>query len=119
MELPDPCMSDQPSESRNYFIACYAVSLIQGQMILGTPIHHHTVANYLTAVYQLPESQKHQFDSKKDYIEIILSTLANYECIPNRRNMIIDGMIQWFINKAKPHSADSAMAAITDWIILR
>ena len=118
MELPDPGMPDQPSESRNYFLACYAVSLIQGQTILGTPIRHQTVVNYLTAAYQLLRGQNHPFDSKKDYVEIILSALANYECVPNRRNMITDGMVQWFINESRHHSADSAMASITDWIIL-
>ena len=32
--------------------------------------------------------------------------------------MITDGMVQWFIEEAKNHSADSAMVAITDRIIL-
>ena len=81
MELPDPGMPDQPSESRNYFLAWYAVSLIQGQTILGTPIRHQTVINYLTASYQLLRSRNHPFNSEKDYIEIILLALANYKSI--------------------------------------
>ena len=51
-------------------------------------------------------------------MEIILSTLSNYENVPNRRNMITDGMVQWFINAARNHSADNAIAAIPAWIIL-
>ena len=36
-------MKDQPPEARNYFIACYAVSLIQGESILGTLIRYQMV----------------------------------------------------------------------------
>ena len=118
MELTDPSMPAQPNESRNYFLACYAVSLIQGQTILGSPIRHQTVVNYLTAAYQLLRDRNRSFESKTDYIEIILSALANYECIPNRRNMITDGMVQWFIDESRAQGNDSALASITDWIIL-
>jgi hypothetical protein len=118
MELPDPSMPTQPSESRNYFLACYAVSLIQGQTILGSPIRHQTVVNYLKAAYILLRDRDLSFESEKDYIEIILSALANYECVPNRRNMITDGMVQWFIDESRTQGPDSALASITDWIIL-
>ena len=53
MQLADPCMPDQPKEAMHYFLAYYAVSLIQGQTIFGTPTHHLMVVNYLTAAYQL------------------------------------------------------------------
>ena len=118
MELPDPGMPNQSSESRNYFLACYAVSLIQGQTILGTTIRYQTVLNYLKAAYKLLRDREHSFDSERDYVEIILSALANYECIPNRRNMITDDMVQWFIDESRTQDPDSAMASITDWIIL-
>ena len=118
MEFLDPSMPVQPSESRNYFLACYAFSLIQGQTIMGTPIRHQTVVNYLKAAYKLLGDRNHPFESEKDYIEIILSALANYECIPNRRRMITDGMVQWFINESRTQGPDSALASITYWIIL-
>ena len=38
MHLDDPCMRRQPPEARNYFLACYAVSLVQGHTIKGTYI---------------------------------------------------------------------------------
>ena len=100
MGLPNPGIPDQPSKSRKYFLTCYAVSLIQGQTILGTPIHNQTVVNYLTTTYQLLQSQNHPFDSKKDCVEIILSALSNNKCVRNQRNMITDRMMQWFIDKA-------------------
>ena len=118
MELPDPGMPNQSNECRNYFLACYAVSLIQGQTILGTPIRYQTVLNYLKGAFKLLRDRKSSFESEKDYVGIILSALANYECVPNRRNMITDGMVQWLINASRTQGPDSAMVSITDWIIL-
>ena len=93
MQLPDPFMPDQPKKARNYFIACYTVSLIQDQTILGSPIHHQIVVNYLTAAHQLLRSWKLQLNSKEDYTKITLAVLKNYGCIPNRQNMITDSMV--------------------------
>ena len=118
MELPDSGMPNQSPESRNYFLACYAVSLIQGQTILGTTIRYQTVLNYLKAAYTLLRDRKYSFASERNYVDIILSALANYECIPNRRNMITDDMVRWFIDTSRTQAPDSAMASITDWIIL-
>ena len=112
MNLEDPGMPDQPKEARNYFLACYAVSLIQGQTILGTPSRHQTIVNYLTTAYTLLRDRNHPFDSKEDYIDIILSALKKYEVIPNRRNMITDEMVCWFIEQSIQHGPDSTMTAI-------
>ena len=111
-------MPTQPREARNYFLACYAVSLIQGGTILGIPIRHQTVVNYLTAAYKLFRDRTLRFDSKEDYVAIILTALNSYEDVADRRNMITDGMARWFVDQAKLDGPDSAMSAITDWIIL-
>ena len=118
MGLEDPGMPSQPKEARNYLLACYAVSLIQGGTILGTPIRHQTVVNYLTAAYKLLRDRKLRFDSKEDYVAIILKALNSYEDVADRRNMITDGMTRWFVDQSKLEGPDSAMSAITDWIIL-
>ena len=55
----------------------YNVSLIQGQTILGSPIRHQTMMNYLTTAYQLLTKHKLPFNSKQDYIKIIISALVN------------------------------------------
>ena len=49
MRLDDPIMTDLKPEARDYFLACYAVSLFQGETILGTPIKHDTIKQYLKA----------------------------------------------------------------------
>ena len=118
MQIDDPGMPTQPKEARNYLLACYAVSLIQGGTILGTPIRHQTVVNYLTAAYTLLRDRKLRFDSKEDYIATILTALNSYEDVADRRNMITDGMTRWFVDQSKKDGPDSAMSAITDWIIL-
>ena len=43
MGLDDPMMTDLKPEARDYFLACYIVSLVQGETILGTPIKHDTI----------------------------------------------------------------------------
>ena len=43
MGLADPCMARQPPEARNYFLACYAVSLVQGHTIKGSYTKHSTL----------------------------------------------------------------------------
>ena len=56
-------MTNEPQEARDYFLACYVVSLVQGETILGSPIKHATIKNYLKAVYELFAKDKLKFDS--------------------------------------------------------
>ena len=51
MHLDDPCTRSQPPEARNYFLACYAVSLVQGHTIKGTYIKYATVLQYMTQAH--------------------------------------------------------------------
>ena len=118
MKVRDPCMPEQPAAARNYFLACYAVSLIQGQTILGSPIRLQTVKNYLSAAYDLFRDRKIYFGSDEDYIHIILEALRDYESVPKRRHMISDGMMYWLQRQAERADSDSKLAAIVDWIIL-
>ena len=74
--------------------------------------------NYLNGAYKLLRDRTSSFKSEKDYVGIILSALANYKCIPNRQNMITDGMVQWLIDASCTQDPDSVMASITNWIIL-
>ena len=43
----DPCMARQPPEARNYFLACYAVSLVQGHTTKEAYIKHSTLKDYM------------------------------------------------------------------------
>ena len=46
MGQDNPVVADQPIEARDYFLACYAVSLLQNETILGTPTNYTTIKNY-------------------------------------------------------------------------
>jgi len=116
MHLLDPVMTSQPAEARDYFLACYAVSLVQGETIRGKLIRYSTIKNYLKAAYELFGNIT--YESGNTFVKIILDAVQNYETVPNRRRMITDGMMTWLIEKAARAGPDSAVSAIVDWIIL-
>ena len=120
MGQDDPCMPDKPVEARNYFLACYAVSLVQGESIRGKPLRSRTVKNYLSDAYKLFAARSLAFDSllTTNYVHTILHALSSYENVPNRREMITDGMMRWLLNESKRRHEDNELAAIVDWLIL-
>ena len=111
-------MIAQPPEARDYFLACYVVSLVQGETIQGKPIKHATIKNYLKAVYELFDHKGVIFYSTHEFVKIVLKALKDYEEVPNRRRMITDGMMQWLITQASRAGLDSPTQAIVDWILL-
>ena len=95
-------MEGKPVRSHNYFLACYMASLAQGDTILGGQIRSCTLRHYLSDARRL-------FDRRKiicycpddvDYADLIIKTVRDYESIPNRRNMITDGMMIWLQHAA-------------------
>ena len=118
MHLDDPCMRKQPSVARNYFLACYAVSLVQGHTIKGTYIKHATVLKYMAQAYAVFDKRGVSYESSINYIEIVLKAVKDYESVPNRRRMITDSMMEWLLAKAAKSPEDSATRAVVDWIIL-
>ena len=78
-------MPDLPCQARNFFLACFAVSLAQGQTIKGSIIRATTVKKYLNAAYLLFEKRKIPFRSmlETDYIEIITKALDDYDEVKN------------------------------------
>ena len=120
MELSDPCMPDKPIQAKNYFLACYLVSLVQGETILGGTIRSRTLRHYLSDAIKLFDarnSKVYHYDIT-NFIDIIIHTVSKYEKQPNRRNMISDSMMLWLLKKAKKADIDSDIAATVDWIIL-
>ena len=120
MAVGDCCMPSLPTHSVNYFLACYAISLIQGQTIKGEPIRNRTVRNYITDAYKLFDDRKVRDTPATgvNYVNLILTTHANYESVPRRRNMITDDMARWLLADAKCHSHNSLPSAIADWVLL-
>ena len=110
-------MGDQPPAAKDYFLACYTVSLVQGETILGIPIRHTTIKKYLTAAHNLFDKSV-AYESEHKFVEIILKSVKDYEDVPKRRRMITDKMMQWLITKAKQSGPDSSTRAIVDWILL-
>ena len=120
MDLEDACMPDQPTAARNYFLACYAVSLIQGDTIQGITIRSRTVKHYIAdakvlfSTRNIPTKDLHS----PDYLETILQAHKAYESVPNRRSMITDTMMIWLHEAAQKEGEDSELRAICDWLIL-
>ena len=118
MGLKDPCMEQQPPEARNYFLACYAVSLVQGHTIKGAYIKHSTLKEYIKEALIIFDDRGVSHSSKPDFLATINKAHSSYENVPNRRRMITDGMMEWFIKQAEKAQLDSELHAIVDWIIV-
>ena len=117
----DPCLKKQPANARNYFVACYLISLAQGETIQGSRIKLRTIRNYLTDVEGLFAATKTNLMIVEDinYIKIVLDAIKQYEKVPDRRYMIEDSMVIWLYKEAQKESnIDSGLSAIVDWIIL-
>ena len=86
-------MGDQPPAAKDYFLACYTASLVQGKTILGIPTRYTTIKKYLTAAYDLFDKSA-AYESEHKFVEIILKSVKDYEDTPKRRRMITDKMMQ-------------------------
>ena len=116
MCLDDPSMASQPSSARDYFLACYTVSLVQGETINGSLIKYTTITKYLDQAYTF--FGPHDYTSDNDFVGTVLKSVQSYEEVPKRRRMITDVMMQWLIEEASSEGADTPTRAIVDWIIL-
>ena len=82
MQLEDPCMGNQPLEAWNYFLACYAVSLVQGHTIKGTCMKHNMLKQYMKDTYNVFADRQVTHFSGPDYLLIIMKVHSNYESVP-------------------------------------
>lgn len=116
----DPCLAALPVESRNYFLAMYAISLIQGDTILGGAIRYRTLKHYITDAMTLFDALNLPIRNLQtiDHVKMVLDTVKKYESVPNRRNMITDSMMIWLQRKAASCNQDAEVFAMVDWIIL-
>ena len=107
-------MPDQSVEVRNFVLACYAVSLILGETILGTQIRAKTVQNYVDDAALLFRIRRLPWIPllSTDHVKLIITTLTKYESVPNRRNMISDAMMHHLQNQLSTVDQDSNFAAI-------
>ena len=112
----DPCMAQHPPDAQNYFLACFAVSLVQGETILQGTVRSVTVRGYIKAVASLFNDRQiaSPLFAEKDYVKIIIRALASYEGMEKRQNMMHDSMMVWMIKQAKHAPKDSLVPAIVD-----
>lgn len=113
-------MASAPLDARNYVLACYAISLIQGQTIHGGEVRHATLRGYINAVRDLHQDRKlpDPLSVEKDLVSPLLSAVQRYEAVPNRREMIHAKMMSHMLHTAKGQHEDSLESALLDWIIL-
>ena len=116
----DYCLASAPLEARNYVLACYAISLIQGNTILGGSVKHATLNGYIKAVVDMHTDR--QLTSprlvEKDLVSPLLDAVKRYESVPNRRDMIYDSMVSHMLQVTAGLQDDCLHSAILDWIIL-
>ena len=110
-------MEGKPPATRDYFLACYAVSLVQGETILGTPIRHSTIKLYLAAA-RLFFDRHAAPEADQQFVATILKSVKDYEDVPKRRRMITDKMMRWLVSQAALSDPHSSTCAIVDWILL-
>ena len=84
MGLADPCMVWQPLEARNYFLVCYAVSLVQGHTIKGAYIKHSTLKEYMKEALKAFGNRGISHCSEPDYLATLTKAHSDYKSVPNR-----------------------------------
>lgn len=78
--------NERDLQARNFIIACYAISLVQGETLLSRKIKHATLNRYITQAISchtdrnLPSLQS----AKVDYIKIVTDAVKKYKLVPNR-----------------------------------
>lgn len=128
MNIADPGNPVNPSlppDARalaiNFFLATWAVSLVQKDNILGLTLRSGTITQYLRAAAKLivargnPNPLEGQAGK---WTNLIISKLEKYEGIPDRREAFTDEMIDAFHKRATISQADDLAACLYDWIAL-
>ncbi len=118
--VTNPCLDLPTLTDQNYFLDCYAISLIQGKTISGIAVCSNTVKNYIHAACNLftDRGLPTPRSAKTNFIDIITRTLRNYKNIPKRCNMITNEMTLWMIKYVKTLPSSHPHGTIFNWIAL-
>jgi len=113
-------MADLPLQAQNYALACYAVSLAQGETLWGGLIRSRTLRNYIKSALSFwkRRSLPSPNGASYNYIELIIKTMEKFENIDERQYMIYDSMLEWLDTYCASLPPDSAERAALDWIKL-
>ena len=115
----DWCLASAFVEARHFVLACFTIHLIQGNTTLGGTIRHATLDGYVKAVVAMHTSRNlpSPLHVDKDLVGLLLKTIKRYERVPNRREMICDGMLAHLLHLATQQH-ETLDRAIIDWLIL-
>ena len=111
-------MPRSPPEDRNFFLACYAVSLAQGESLRNQTLRAATIKQYISAAGELLAARDCDYNCDPNPLGTILKALTSYDDIEDRRHMICDDMMHWLHEHTQNLDEDSVAAAIVDWIKL-
>ena len=118
--LKEPTAKHIPPAQSNFLLGCFAISLIQGDNILGLNLKSTTIKGYTSAAADLYEDRSlaNPFKIrtiKTNYPSIIIKALAKYEKIPDRREVITDSMFEYIDELAMLSDDDGLHSAFKDW----
>ena len=105
----------------NFFLATWAISLIQGENILGLQLRANTINLYLNAAANLITARGNPNPLDPDahkWTRFVIDKLTRYESVKNRREAFTDGMISEFHRRATTAMTDDISECIYDWIAL-
>jgi len=121
VHVQDPCLPSGCQQARNYFVACYLVSLILGNTIKSIQVKHRTLQKYIAEATKFYTDRKFpspQAGVKDDLVKPLLQAVKAYESQTNRKEMIYDNMLAHMLKTCSLAHPDSLDAALLDWIIL-
>ena len=117
-------MTSQTRIAKIGIIACYTVSLTQGQTLLCKSIRSSTVRRYINAISKFYADNDHQ-DPTKDangkpahQIQMVIQEQRRWETVPNRREPVTWEMVAHQQRLASPLPSTSLDAALADWLVV-
>lgn len=97
--------------------------MIKGDTILGQSIKSDTIKRYVSAAAELFTDRwgnmADPYECKtlrRNYPKILISALARYEKVPNRREIITHDMFEHIAKQADRAGPDSLVASFKDWL---
>ena len=126
MGLVDPTLAHYDIPSKNFLMACYAVSLTSNETIFCKTIKTSAVNLYLSdatklAIFKnLPDPTENQLNQKSSYIINVTNEHKRWESMPNRREPLTFSMVDFSFKTTLAISPDhnTLEAALTDWFII-
>lgn len=105
-------------------IACYAISLTQGQTLMCKSIRSTTVRRYINAISKFyadndqPDPTKDANGKSAHLIQMVIHEHHRWESVPNRREPVTWDMVAHQQSLVGQQSSTSLDAALADWLVV-